>query len=138
MSKRFIRSQRLLTAKDYSHVFEQVHAKAVSGPLLALARLHTPKNAGSRLADEEPQSRIGLIIAKKHLKHAVDRNRVKRCCRAVFRHEHLSFPHADIIVLLRGKPKPDELSTLSPKVEELFSRLSVKLHREASRIAAEC
>ncbi len=45
--------------------------------------------------------RVGLVIAKKHVRLAVDRNRVKRTIRESFRLADASLPHLDIVVLAR-------------------------------------
>lgn len=129
MSSWFPRHHRLLTAKDYSHVFAQVDAKAASGPLLALARCRKVVEAADD-AQALP-SRLGLIIAKKHLKRAVDRNRVKRCSRNVFRTRTSRANAADIIVLLRFKPSTQDLKELSCALEKLFTRIDDKLVSKA-------
>jgi ribonuclease P protein component len=46
--------------------------------------------------------RLGLAIAKKHLKLASQRNRLKRIIRESFRHHQSDFSNIDIVVLSRA------------------------------------
>ncbi|KKO06608.1 hypothetical protein LCGC14_0064160 [marine sediment metagenome] len=45
--------------------------------------------------------RLGLVIAKKSVRHAVDRNKIKRIARDSFRHNRAEMENMDIIVLAR-------------------------------------
>lgn len=87
---RFDRSRRLLKARDYSRVFDQPDARASHQNLLLLARLN---NAGHH--------RLGLVIAKKNVRRAVDRNRVKRLAREFFRQLPPDPPDMDVVLLAR-------------------------------------
>ncbi len=85
----FQRELRLLTASDYSRVFDKafkVHNKAFT----LLAR----KNQYSH-------PRLGLVIAKKNLKLAIKRNRVKRLLREYFRLHQKQFDCYDLVILTR-------------------------------------
>ena len=91
----FSRELRLLTAADYKQVFDQSQRKASHRHLLLLAT-----------ANELDHYRLGLVIAKKNVKHAVQRNRIKRLAREFFRHQaRLSRaegqPHFDVVLLTR-------------------------------------
>ena len=44
-----------------------------------------------------------MIIGKRHLSRAVDRNRVKRAIRESFRQHRDELPHLDIVVQLASK-----------------------------------
>lgn len=48
-----------------------------------------------------PYSRLGLAIAKKSVRRAVDRNRVKRLVREYFRLHAHHLPAVDIVVMAR-------------------------------------
>lgn len=87
---RFSKTQRLLNAQDYSRVFEKADARASHRHMLLLAR----RSEGS-------QSRLGLVIAKKHIKLAVQRNRIKRLAREFFRNLHPTDYPIDVILLAR-------------------------------------
>lgn len=86
----FTRSKRLLTAKDFQFVFSSAEVKTSSPQLLLLARFN-----------QQSQSRLGLVIAKKHVKLAVTRNRLKRQIRESFRLQADTLPNLDIVVLAR-------------------------------------
>jgi ribonuclease P protein component len=86
----FSRDYRLLSAGDYRRVFEHAEAKASHRNLLLLA---TPNHL--------PHNRLGLVIAKKHVKLAVQRNRIKRITRESFRLNPDSVAGLDVIVLAR-------------------------------------
>lgn len=49
-------------------------------------------------------ARLGLVVGKKLLRRAVDRNRVKRCLRDVFRRQRQDLPECDLVVRLIGRP----------------------------------
>ena len=58
---------------------------------------------------------MGLAIAKKAAKRAVDRNRIKRLCRESFRQQD-NLPVVDLVVMTRA-------SAVSATNAELFSAL---------------
>lgn len=49
-----------------------------------------------------PHARLGMVIAKKYLRHAIDRNRIKRQIRESFRHNKQKLHGLDMVVLLRS------------------------------------
>ena len=79
MSHKFPKSARLLNTHDYSHVFNKwsVRAGSNSGTLFA-----TPISNN--------HSRLGVIVAKKNVRLATNRNRIKRLVREYFRNHPLS------------------------------------------------
>ncbi|STO63775.1 ribonuclease P [Haemophilus parahaemolyticus] len=56
-----------------------------------LARLNTAENP-----------RLGLTVAKKHLKRAHDRNRIKRIVRESFRLKQHELPNMDFVFVAKG------------------------------------
>ena len=86
----FPRSARLLNAGDFSQVFNTTESKASSRYLLMLA---TPSKS--------KRSRLGFVIAKKHVKHAVQRNRIKRIVRESFRLNQAEMADNDFVILAR-------------------------------------
>ncbi|MBI3562830.1 MAG: ribonuclease P protein component [Gammaproteobacteria bacterium] len=87
---RFTRQQRLTQANEFTTVF----------------------NHGLRLGDRQLQllcwsnnrveARLGLVIGKKYLRRAVDRNRLKRQIRESFRGQQTRLKGLDIVVVLRA------------------------------------
>ncbi len=108
------RSHRLLTAGDFRSVFDQVDAKAACPQCLFLAR-----------RSSTGQARLGFIISKKNVRHAVDRNRIKRIAREVFRLNYGQWPPLDIILL--GRKGLDELS--NEELHKTFHKLLMKVAR---------
>jgi ribonuclease P protein component len=90
------------------HEFKRVFArgqKFVSAGLVVIA------------ADSAtPHARLGLALAKRHLRRAVERNRVKRVVRESFRRVRGSLGAVDIVVLARHR-------TAMMSNAELFAQL---------------
>ncbi len=88
---RFGRSKRLTRSCEYKAVFEKSDYRITSGPLLLLARdnnMHGP--------------RLGLIVGKKAVPTAVQRNRIKRIIRESFRLNQQTIHCTDIVILARS------------------------------------
>lgn len=80
----------MLTPADFQPVFKQA-IPAVSPHLTLLARKNTLNHP-----------RIGMAIPKKHIKHAVGRNRIRRVVREQFRHQQHQLPAIDIVVIAKA------------------------------------
>lgn len=85
----FSKQKRLLSKLDYSAVFES--PISIRSPFFTLLA-HPTSNSWPRL---------GVIVAKRFLKKAVDRNRVRRLIRESFRLNQQHLAGLDIVVLLR-------------------------------------
>ena len=85
----FPRELRLLTPEHFKYVFQQPF-RASSPEITILARQNHL---------EHP--RLGLTVAKKHLKRAHDRNRIKRLCRESFRLSQHRLPSYDFVVVAK-------------------------------------
>ena len=62
-------------------------------------------------ANGESGARLGLIVGKRQLKRAVDRNRVKRVLRETFRLRRSILPPIDIVVQLADRPRGESVSS---------------------------
>ncbi|MCA1979513.1 MAG: ribonuclease P protein component [Thiobacillus sp.] len=62
-------------------------------------------------------ARLGMVVGKRQLPRAVDRNRVKRCARAGFRQLFPELPACDFVVRLLARP------AAGTEVRELVSAL---------------
>lgn len=83
----FTRQQRLLTAVDYTAVFEQGKRFNLSAGLyMVLPTVHAT-------------ARLGLVVAKKRLAKAVKRNHLKRAQRESFRLSQAGLVACDIVFL---------------------------------------
>lgn len=114
----FTRQLRLLNSADFRTVFDRVDVKAPSEHCLMLAR-----------RNEINAPRIGFILSKKNIKHAVQRNRVKRFARDYLRlHQH-DLPALDIVFM--GRKGIDQLS--DEQLHKLLRKQFEKLTKRASR-----
>ncbi len=114
---RFTREQRLLNAADFQRVFDKTKLKVSTRELLILGA-----------ANDLGHSRIGFIIAKKNIRTAVHRNRIKRIIRNFFRVHCSEFDTADLIIMARRGL--DQRS--NSEINRMFSDLWYKLVRQSS------
>lgn len=110
----FSRELRLLTPSHFENVFQQA-IPAVSPQLTLLARFNSVDHP-----------RLGITVAKKRVKKAHDRNRVKRIIRESFRLNQHAMPDIDIVVV--AKSGLDSMT--NQQLDALLSKLWKKLiHR---------
>ena len=109
----FPRGSRLLNAGDYRTVFNGAKLKVSDRDLLILA---TP--------NQLPYPRLGLVIAKKNVRLAVQRNRVKRIIRESFRLQQSTLPNVDIVVLARKGLGDLDNPSLHRLIDQSWQRLN--------------
>ena len=90
MNLGFGREKRLLTPQQFKAVFDSASNKVSGKSVLLLARNNLL---------EHP--RLGLVIGKKSVKLAVERNRIKRQIRESFRHNQDILNGVDIVIVAR-------------------------------------
>lgn len=115
---RFGKKLRLLDASDFQPVFKSARFKVSCQHLLVLA-------GSSNLANP----RLGLVIAKKNVAKAVDRNRIKRILRESFRHNQGLLPAVDIVILARSGIGSLNKKDVRSKIEKLWRDLMQKSDR---------
>ena len=111
----FPKAVRLLTASDYSNVFQDVQLRVSSQNFLILAKDQKSETA-----------RLGIIVAKKNVKLAVQRNRIKRLLRESFRNERESLPKLDIIVLAKKGANQTDNPAIFVEFDYLWRKLKRK------------
>ena len=117
----FSRELRLLTPAQFKNVFEQPF-RASSPEITILARKNNL---------EHP--RLGLTVAKKHLKRAHDRNRIKRLVRESFRLSQHNLPYCDFVfVAKRGIGQLDN-QTFLQTLDKLWAR-HIRLAQKSSSL----
>ena len=104
---------RLLTPAQFKNVFDGATCKA-SGPNILLLARH----------NGQPHARLGLVIAKKNVRHAVDRNKIKRIARESFRHHCAELDSLDIVVLARKGLGELDNAALHALFKDMWRRLS--------------
>ena len=106
----FSRELRLLTPTQFKNVFEQPF-RASTPEIIILARKNNL---------EHP--RLGLTVAKKHLKRAHDRNRIKRLCRESFRLSQHRLPSYDFVIVAKQGIGRLDNRTLWQILDKLWQR----------------
>ena len=79
---------RIRCAADYKSVFDG-----------ALFKVHQPHFLFLAKPTEQPKSRLGIVVAKKKVRRAHERNRVKRLARESFRLHQQQLDLLDIVVM---------------------------------------
>jgi ribonuclease P protein component len=109
------RNARLVDKADFDRVFAE-NQRARTDYVMVMAR---PNPVG--------HARLGMVIAKRLLARAVDRNRVKRCVRESFRQVLPQLPACDFVVRLIAKPVPgDEARDLPRTFQRAGQRAMAK------------
>lgn len=116
---RFGRDKRLLRRREFDAVFQHPSVRVTVPPLWAAAR---PSGGNS--------ARLGLVVRKKVLRRAVDRNRAKRTIRESFRLAQ-GLPPVDIVVRVMS-PNPRNRAPFRVTIadaERLFRVLRLRLSK---------
>jgi ribonuclease P protein component len=116
---KFCKSQRLLNSAEFQNVFSDPPLRASHQNCLILAK---PNQLGF--------NRLGLVIAKKHIRLAVQRNRVKRLIRESFRHLPSNQQGIDAIVLARRGLGELDNPAINKIVNQQWLRIQKKLNAQ--------
>ena len=121
VSRSFGRDKRLLKSRQFAAVFDSPTGKAPGKCVLLLAR-----------DNGLDHPRLGLVIGKKSVKLAVERNRLKRIMRDSFRLHQEMLGGLDIVVVARkGLGDLD-----NPELHQQFAKLWKRLARNRPRTEA--
>jgi len=115
----FPKQARLLNSSDFTAVFNDAVIKAPHPCFLILARPNTLN-----------YPRLGLIIAKKNVRLAVQRNRIKRLIRESFRLEQHHLTSIDAIVLARRECEQICNEQLTKVLGKLWTRVAKKAQQQ--------
>jgi ribonuclease P protein component len=113
--KGFPKTSRLLCAKDYGPVFNSARFRISNRHCLILA-----------IYNDRPNSRLGIVVAKKNIASAVERNRIKRIIRESFRLSKPGFATIDIVVLVKRGLDCLSNREISKQIIGLYGELSTK------------
>ena len=115
----FSKSSRLLDSKAFKAVFDDAQLKASRPQILLLSRFNL-----------NGKPRLGLVIAKKNIRQANQRNRVKRVVRESFRLNQHQLPTVDIVVLARRGLDEFDNTQLHRMLEQLWQQLAKKANKQ--------
>lgn len=110
---------------DFQEVFNQTNFKISGVNFLLLAR-----------CNELAHPRLGVAIAKKKVRRAVDRNRLKRQIRDCFRLNQNQIPAVDIVFLARQEITMLPLQEFRSALEQAWKQLKLK-HKSSVATAIE-
>lgn len=110
MSFSFSREQRLLTGSDYKAVFEQ--GKRSGNPYWTVYAWH----------HDQATTQLGLAIAKKTVRRAHERNRLKRLARETFRHLQSQLIGVNFVVMAGRAAESADNELLFAQLTKLLKR----------------
>jgi ribonuclease P protein component len=121
---KFSRQNRLLKPAEFRAVFRQ-HERSEDEYLKVLARNNT-----------STIHRLGLAVAKKNCRRAIDRNRIKRIIRESFRNHvagEASGAAMDFVVMSKAKSNAVAKSILHRSLERHWRELLTRAGQEQTR-----
>lgn len=108
----YSRRYRLTAKHEVQSVFDAKPKKVSRQYLLVL---YTPNQLS--------YARLGIIAGKQYLRHAVDRNRVRRVIRESFRHARAALKGLDLIVMIRSGCSSVDTKTLRSDIDQLLQAI---------------
>ncbi|MDO8262956.1 MAG: ribonuclease P protein component [Gallionella sp.] len=102
-------AHRLLRENGFDHV---VHAENIADKHFKIFFVRNGKK----------NARLGMIVGKKTLSGAVDRNRLKRIIREAFRQHNIKLCKLDLVVMVR-RAYPQDCGMQVANLKMLFSRV---------------
>ena len=107
----FNRESRLLTPGQFQSVFTKPIRFGSSHITILVSQ--NPDN----------NNRLGLAIAKKRVKLAVQRNRIKRLIRESFRLNQHDLPHIDIVVMVKSGTEKLDNTQINQQLEKIWRKI---------------
>lgn len=114
---KFSKKDRLLSRSDFSAVFDAAHRPTENHKTI----LHVDPYIVYRKSGPDP--RLGLSIARRVIRKANERNRIKRCIREFFR-LHKDDLTGDYIIRIVSRPKSSDFEHLTKPLSKLLSKTS--------------
>lgn len=121
MSEKFPKSHRLCTTTEFKHVWDK--AKRLSSQYLVLVNC----------TNDLGYPRLGLSLAKKNIRLAKDRNRLKRVARETFRKRQTTLGGVDLIVVVKKGADSLTGSQQHEYFNALWDRFTALLNKQQSR-----
>lgn len=111
VSYKFERGSRLLTPAHFQAVFAKPIRFGSSHITILIAE------------NKNQENRLGLAIAKKRVKLAVQRNRIKRQIRESFRLNQHNLPHIDMVVMVKSGTDKLENNEINRQLENIWRKV---------------
>jgi len=115
VDQRFHKSCRLLDSLAFERVFNNPDFRVSNKYFLILGYW-----------SELDTARLGVIVAKKHIARATQRNRIKRQVREAFRTRKLALGSADLVVMARKGLQLVENSECRSYIHDLMEEIEKK------------
>ena len=109
----YSRQYRLASKREVQSVFTAKPKKVSRQYLLVLY-----------MPNQLSYARLGIIAGKRHLRRAVDRNRVRRVIRESFRHAKEKLKGQDLIVMIRSTCSALDSKTIRNDIDNLWQAIS--------------
>jgi len=77
------------------------------------------------MPNNKKKARLGIVVAKRYIPNSVNRNKVKREIRELFRIHQIKECGIDLVVMARNGERPDRM-TCSDGLNKLFSRVAIR------------
>ena len=108
----FSRELRLLTPSHYSRIFNEP------------ARAATPFFTLLAKRNDQTNPRLGLTVAKKRVKKACQRNRIKRLARESFRLNQHKLDNIDIVLMVKSGIDEQSNEELTKQLNKLWRKIN--------------
>lgn len=118
---RFPRTSRLLGARDYRAVFSKTRFKVSCRYFLVLA-----------IIEEGRAAKLGLVVSRKNVPAAVQRNRLKRLLRENFRKRQTQLRGTSLVVLARKDAHKHPNPAIHRRLNKLLDDLLGKVRAAAA------
>ncbi len=115
---------RIRCAADYKSVFDG-----------ALFKVHQPHFLFLAKCSEQPSSRLGIVVSKKKVRRAHERNRVKRLARESFRLHQQQLDDLDIVIMPKMGVEAVPNAELHQQLQFAWQKLN-RLAKKHSKIAS--
>ena len=116
-SYQFNRELRLLTPDHFKTVFSKA-TRFHSQHFTVLIRTNTVEH-----------SRVGFAIAKKRIKLAVQRNRIKRLVRESFRLNQHELPTVDMVIMAKSGIEQLDNQAITQQIEKIWRKI-IQRHKK--------
>ncbi len=119
---KFNRESRLLTPGHFQKVFSK--PVRFGSRHFTVLTTEKPQTSISDKHNSVNKNRLGLAIAKKKIKLAVQRNRIKRQVRESFRLNQHQIPAIDIVVMVKSGIDKLDNKTINQELEKVWRKIT--------------